>query len=141
MAQETVSTSGGNATGSGGSASYTVGQVAYTQQSSTSGSVSAGVQQGYEIAVVNNIGSALSNGIDCKAFPNPAVNQLILTVTTENISGLSYGLYDMNGKLIVSDKVNANSVSVNMEKISSATYFLKIIRNKIEIKTFKIVKL
>jgi hypothetical protein len=47
QAQETVSTSGGNASGSGGSASYTIGQVAYTSNTSSAGTVSQGIQQPY----------------------------------------------------------------------------------------------
>jgi hypothetical protein len=44
-AQETITTSGGNASGSGGSVSFTVGQVAYTTNTSSAGTVSQGVQQ------------------------------------------------------------------------------------------------
>ena len=38
-AQETVPSAGGNATGTGGTSSYTVGQLVYTTNASTSGSV------------------------------------------------------------------------------------------------------
>lgn len=44
-AQESVNTTGGNASGSGGSASYSVGQVVYTSNTETSGSVAQGVLQ------------------------------------------------------------------------------------------------
>ena len=141
IAQETVPASGGNATGSGGSAGYTIGQVAYTQQSPTSGSVSAGVQQAYEITVVNSIAEAKNINLSVKAYPNPTTDFLTLEVKDFEQSTLLFQLFDMSGKLIVSDKVNANSETVNMKNIPSATYFLKIIHNNLEIKTFKIVKL
>jgi hypothetical protein len=42
-AQNAIPASGGNATGSGGSVSYTFGQVVYTTKSGTGGSVAQGV--------------------------------------------------------------------------------------------------
>ena len=45
QAQQSVNTTGGNASGSGGSVSYSVGQVVYTYHSSSSGQMNQGVQQ------------------------------------------------------------------------------------------------
>jgi hypothetical protein len=46
-AQKSVNTGGGNATGSGGSMSFSIGQVFYKYYSNTSGSMNQGVQQVY----------------------------------------------------------------------------------------------
>lgn len=54
-AQEAIPASGGNATGSGGSVSYSVGQVEYSSNTGSGGSVAAGVQQPYEISVVTGL--------------------------------------------------------------------------------------
>jgi len=53
-AQESVNVTGGNATGTGGSASYSVGQVAYTVISGTGGSAEQGVQHVYNVSVVSS---------------------------------------------------------------------------------------
>ena len=50
MAQQAINASGANATGSGGSVSYSVGQVLYTTNSGSNGSSAQGVQQPYEIS-------------------------------------------------------------------------------------------
>lgn len=50
QAQETTLTAGGEATGSGGSVSYSIGQLFYMTKTGTTGSVSEGVQQPIEIA-------------------------------------------------------------------------------------------
>jgi len=42
QAQEAVSASSGNAAGSGGTVSYTIGQVAYTTNTGASGSITLG---------------------------------------------------------------------------------------------------
>ena len=55
QAQTSVNTIGGNASGSGGSASYSVGQVVYQAHSGTNASIIEGVQQPYEILVVTQI--------------------------------------------------------------------------------------
>ena len=55
LAQESVSTSGSNASGTGGAVSYTVGQVAYTNSSGSNGSVSVGVQQAYTITATTGV--------------------------------------------------------------------------------------
>ena len=52
QAQESVNSTGGNATGSGGTVSYTIGQVGYTTNTGSNGSVAQGVQQAYEILTV-----------------------------------------------------------------------------------------
>jgi uncharacterized protein (TIGR02145 family) len=49
--QNTISAAGGNAKGSGGSASFTVGQIFYTKLSGTNGTVVQGIQQPYEISM------------------------------------------------------------------------------------------
>ncbi len=46
-AQEVISASGGNATGSGGSVSYSVGQLFFMTHTGADGSVAEGVQQPY----------------------------------------------------------------------------------------------
>ena len=50
QSQDTVAISGGEATGSGGTSSYTLGQVFYTVTNANSGSISQGVQQNFRIA-------------------------------------------------------------------------------------------
>ena len=83
QAQETVTTAGGEASGSGGTASYTVGQVFYTTQTGTNGNtVAQGVQQPFEISVVTGIPEAKGINLSVSAYPNPATDYL--TVKVEN---------------------------------------------------------
>ena len=68
--QTTATTSGGEASGSGGTATYTVGQVVYHTHSGTNGSVAEGVQQPYEISVVTGIEETAISLINISAYPN-----------------------------------------------------------------------
>ena len=55
QAQQAPSSAGGDATGTGGSSSYTVGQSVCTTAAGTGGSSSQGVQQAYKIDVISSV--------------------------------------------------------------------------------------
>ena len=72
---QVLSASGGDATGSGGSVAYIVGQIVYTTHTGTTGSVSQGVEQAYEISSVSIKETSLN--ISMSVFPNPTSDFLI----------------------------------------------------------------
>ena len=80
-AQSAIVPVGGDAQGSTGSVSYTVGQVAVKTVQSSGGSVSVsvaeGVQQAYEIQTVG-ISDYPQIVLNAKVFPNPTENQFQL---------------------------------------------------------------
>ncbi len=140
QAQESVNTTGSNASGSGGSVSYTVGQVVYTTNTGTNGSVAQGVQQPYEISVVTAIEEAKGINLSVSAYPNPTTDFLNLKVENYDNTNLSYQLFDMNGKLLETKKIEGNQTSIVMSNLVPATYFVKVTESNKEVKTFKIIK-
>lgn len=139
-AQEAIPASGGTASGGGGSASYTIGQMAYTLNSGTSGSVSQGVQQPYEILVLTGADERWDIGLTMKAYPNPTTNYLTLQLNNSELSGVTYQLTDMSGRLLESKRVESKETTISMSHYTSSSYFLKVIQNNNAIKTFKIIK-
>lgn len=137
-AQESVNATGGDASGSGGSTSYSVGQVVYTTNTGTSGSEAQGVLQPFEISVVLGIEEA--DIIKLSAYPNPTIDNLTLTIEEFELSNLSYQLYDMQGRLLQSKKLTDTKTQINMSNYGTSVYFVKIIQENKEIKTFKIIK-
>jgi hypothetical protein len=140
IAQEVLTASGGNASGSGGSASYTVGQIAYNTYSGSNGSVAQGVQQPFEISVVTAIEEGKEINLNCKVYPNPATYFLVLKVENLNKKNLSYQLYDSDGKLLELRKVESDETTISMENFKPSIYLLKVIQNNKDIKSFKIIK-
>jgi len=138
--QSTITTSGGNGSGSGGNISFTVGQIAYQIFPGSTGSVAHGVQQPYEISVVTDIEGALGISLECKVYPNPTNDFLTLTIKDYDIQYLSYQLMGLNGNLIESKKVLSGEIVIGMRSLPSGTYFLWLTHNKKQIKTFKIIK-
>ncbi len=140
QAQESANASGGDASGSGGSVSWSIGQVAYQTPKGTTGSITEGVQQPYEIFAVTGIEEAKHISLSVSVFPNPATDYLILTVDEFALSNLSCQLYDLNGRLLSSRKIKERRTSIAMESLGPATYFIKVVRDNRQIKTFKIIK-
>jgi len=143
QAQESVNATGGNASGSGGTVAYSVGQVVYTTNIGTNGSVAQGVQQPFEISVVTGLEEAKGINLTVSAYPNPTTDYLTLEVdasTTLSIQSMAYQLYDMQGKLLQNEKITSNQASIVMSNLVPATYFVKVIQSNKELKTFKIIK-
>jgi len=139
-AQETIPASGGNATGSGGTASYSIGQIVYTTSIGSNGSVSQGVQQPYEISIIDGVEEAKDIALATFAYPNPTVDLLTLKVVNYNVENLSYALSDINGKLLVYQKIIGNETTIEMKNYPNAIYFLKVVHGEKEVKLFKIIK-
>lgn len=139
-AQESTVAAGGNASGSGGNISYSIGQTVDTNHSSPGFEVTSGVQQPYEISIELGVENNLAS-LHLNAYPNPTIDDLTLNVgDIETSAVLSFKLFDMHGKLIDSNRITGTSKTISMGSLPASIYFLKVIRNNKEIKTFKIIK-
>lgn len=138
--QQTVTSTGGTAIGSGGSVTYTVGQVAYKTFSGSSGSVAQGVQQPWEISTVTAIEDAGGISLGMKVYPNPTSGSLLLIIKDFDRKDLRYRIYDMNGLLLQDKEIQSDETEIMMNDLTSSMYILKIVSNKLEIKVFKIIK-
>jgi len=138
-AQEAILATSSEAAGSGGTVSYSVGQIAYTSQAGSNGSVLQGVQQPYEIFSAVGIENA-NIKLEMSAFPNPTTDNLTLTINDLEFSNLTFQVFDVNGKLLQGKKIAGNQTAIDFGKYSSGIYFLKIMQGKVEIKSFKVIK-
>jgi hypothetical protein len=138
--QETIPATGGTATGTGGSATYTVGQLVYNQFTGSSGFTIQGVQQPYEISTVTAIENTEDITLGCTVYPNPTEGIIKLVIKSFEDDNMRFRLYDMNGVLLQDIKIEDKETVISMENLKSAIYFLEVIKNKIEVKVFKIVK-
>ena len=137
-AQSTIPASGGNATGTGGSVSYSVGQIIYTTNLGTGGSVAQGVQQPYEISVVTSLKN--TEGISLNIYPNPTKGIVKLIIRTKDFDNLKYQLYDLSGILLQDKKIDTEETEISMGNLMQSIYFLKVLSGNKELKTFKIIK-
>jgi hypothetical protein len=139
QAQQNVVSSGGDATGSGGGSSYSIGQVVYTTNSGSTGTVAQGIQQAYSINTLSNPElTALT--LSVQTYPNPTKNIIVLALANVDLTDLSYVLYDINGRTIANALVNQAQTQIGMQNLTSGVYILKVNQNNAELKSFKIIK-
>ena len=139
QAQQATNASGGDATGSGGTLAYSVGQVVYTTNTGSTGSVAQGVQQSYIFSTLGIEETALN--ISLTAFPNPTTENITLQISDYNNEKLLYQLFDMQGKQLSNGQIVAQQTQLNMNSLPAATYFVNVVNqeNKI-VQSFKIIK-
>ena len=135
---QVLSATGGDASGSGGTVAYSVGQIVYTTSTGTSGSVAQGVEQAYEISSVGIKETALN--ISLSIFPNPTSDYLILKVQDYNNEALSYSLLDEQGKLVLNEQITNQVTQVAMSNLARGAYFINVLQENKKIQTFKIIK-
>ncbi|MCR5551120.1 MAG: T9SS type A sorting domain-containing protein [Bacteroidales bacterium] len=139
--QSDVVTAGGTATGSGGSATYTVGQIAVQRATNGSNYIIEGVQQPYEIQVVG-LNEYPGIALQAIVYPNPTQHFVQLRVSNYEIPsyGLTAQLFDGNGKFLEQYQVTDMETRMDLEKYPTATYQLRILNKDLLLKTFKVVK-
>lgn len=143
-AQTTVTTSGDNAEGVGGSATYTIGQIVYQYNDAINGdNLSEGVQQAYEISEI--LGVPTHIGLDVSVFPNPAADYINLKFIDKSFysqwpNGLTIEIMDIRGRLINRLKTRKAITRIDIKNLDEAAYFMNILSKRSIIKTFKFIK-
>ena len=128
QAQQATTASGGDASGSGGTVAFSVGQVVYTANTNASGTVSQGVQQAFEIFTLSIKETELN--ISLKAFPNPTLNNLTLQISDYKNEKLSYQLYDIQGRLLNNGQIVAQQTNIEMTSLPTAIYFINVVNQE-----------
>ena len=136
--QENLSTLGDEATGSGGTSSYSVGQLAYIPISGSNGTTMYGVQQSIELYTLSNPElKALT--LLAATYPNPTTD-IILKLNNSNLTSLYYTMYNIQGKTVSKGEVLDEETQIRMQHLGTGTYILKVNQSSKEIKSFKIIK-
>lgn len=138
QAQQTTASAGGDASGIGGTFSYSIGQVVYTYIYGSDVIVAEGVQQPYEILTLGLDNYQIS--LVVQAYPNPTNDYLLLNLNSIGLSNTLFHLYDLHGGLIETRTIVNPIETICMENLPSSIYFLKVTNNNKEIKSFKIIK-
>ena len=139
ISQEIISSTNGDSSGSGGSSSYTIGQVFFNTIESDYGSLVQGVQQPFEFQTLSTP-ALLTVQLTAVTYPNPTTDFVLLKILDTALENLQYTLFDLNGKTIVSKKINSFSTRITMKNFAIGLYLLKLTKNNQPLKTFKIIK-
>ena len=139
-AQSNVVATGGEATGNGGSVSFSVGQVAIQYNSDGTASVSEGVQQPYEISVIG-VDEYPGITLNATVYPNPTANTVTLSIEEPVFKARQFQVFDSNGKLLISNKITSNEISIDFSTLAPGAYLLRVSDDQTVLKTFRVVKM
>lgn len=138
QAQQAVVPAGGEATGNGGTVSYTTGQVTSATVSSSNGSVAQGVQQPYEVIATSLVQE--SNGqLLATAFPNPASSFINIHIQSMVDQG-NYRLMDALGQLVLQGRFGGTDDTIDLASLPAASYHLVLFTGAKPIGTFTVIK-
>lgn len=140
-AQNAIISSGSNASGAGGSVSYSAGQVVYRTQTSTIGKINQGVQQPYEF-YITSVATNRNILLEMMVYPNPTRTVVNLRIdNAENKEDLFYLLYDIKGTLLKQQNIINQITEIPLSDFAVGNYILKVTNQQLEIlQTFKIIK-
>ena len=141
--QAAVLPAGGDASGSGGSVAYSIGQAAYTHIDGESGRISLGVQQPHFVIMVNT--EELDIQIDATLYPNPVRDEIYLVlhdapVESLDINELSLRLHDVAGREIIRKNIADETTSLSLHELSESVYILTVYHKNVALKSFRIFK-
>ena len=142
LAQKNITTSGGNATGTNGAVSYTIGQIDCQTNSGSNGTVTEGVQQPYEIFEVS-VSDYEGIAFDCLIYPNPTNDALHLRIADYEqlgFSGFHFSVFDLTGKLLMQHEIFEEHTEISMGNLPKGTYMLNVLTDHQVAKAFKIIK-
>ncbi len=134
-AQKNTLAAGGKAVGSQGSACFSIGQIDYGCMSSNDASMTMGMQQPYEIALVTDIHkTAILSQVS--VYPNPVTDVLNVNLPPDLPTIMT--LNDGAGKLILTQN-STGPATVDMNELPTGLYYLQVSAGS-EIKTYKLIK-
>lgn len=137
FSQKATVTAGGDATGPNGSVSYTIGQIDYISVTS-SGSVYQGVQQPYELYVLET--AEWNSDFSITAYPNPVVSFLTVDIGDNSSQPFKYVLVDANGRTVAQGELKEKETQLDVRELASSSYFLNILLNEQLVRSYKLVK-
>lgn len=139
-AQESFPSGGGNINGNMVKVSYTFGQMFFTSYEYDTISINEGVQQAYEIYQYAATEEFENIKLVYSLYPNPSNGLLNLQFDKSSFDDFEYEIYDNNAQLIKKEKIVSNQTIIDLSANPAGTYFVRITKNSIDAKIFKIVK-
>ncbi len=136
--QHTVSTTGGHFKSTGGSTSFTVGQVVYVLKKGNGPYLNEGVQQVYtkkttpieELVYLKEV----------LLYPNPTQETMTLILSSKEDVQVRYTIMDYLGKEIRNGNILSEKSEISLVDLPSGNYFISL-KSKKENRIFKIVKI
>lgn len=135
VSQDVVSTQGDSYSNANASIDFTIGEVVISTGSDGTNDITQGFHQtkwSY-VGLENH-----SPKYDVTIFPNPTED--VLNVQTLQFDNVTYMIFDVNGKLILHDKLSEEITAIEVGQLAPGSYSLILKDNQQKLKTFKLIK-
>lgn len=137
LGQQATVAGGGDGSGSGGSISFSVGQVGYLFTASPAGGLSAGVQQTYPELDIS-VGEIVES-YAMRLYPNPTRTYTILELPVDGAAWRAE-LCDARGRTVAEFAGLSEANNLDLSAVSSGMYHLRIYRNASYAGHFKVMR-
>jgi hypothetical protein len=135
FAQEVVAAQGDSYSTTNASIDFTIGEVII--DTGTDGTNT--ITQGFHQSNWNFLGvEDYSQNFDATIFPNPT--QDILTIKAPRFEGVTYMLYDAQGKLVMKDALSSVQTAIQVRNLAPGSYSLTLSNESNYLKTYKLIK-
>ena len=139
--QTSVNTCGGDGTGNGGSVAFSIGQVFFQVVEDPQISFSEGVQQAFEISIVDGIEEEDPLSFVISAFPNPTMDVLHIELKDEFTGSVMFQVHDAIGNLIQEGEVSTSKFTIQTTDWSGGAYYLHVYNtDSLQSSTLKFIK-
>lgn len=140
IAQEACVAGGGDGSSFEGSVSYSIGVVFYTTEETEEGTITQGVQQ-VKQDVVTKAEKVESTVVEMNVFPNPIVSIAQFNLSISDFTNVNYRVMNMEGKVLLSEKVYTAQTTFSLEEYPSGVYFLVVTISNHELQKFELIKI
>lgn len=136
--QVSVNSSGGEAIGSNGSVSFSVGQVDYINFSSAQNMMSEGVQQPIELYTVKI--EELQEKVYLTLYPNPTTQNLWLQFDGAVHNRKKIEVYSISGQKVKSLEIDESKPQLDVSDLANGTYIIRVYAHGTVLFTKRFVK-
>ncbi|TVR42250.1 MAG: T9SS C-terminal target domain-containing protein [Bacteroidia bacterium] len=138
VAPVVIASSGGEGEAGGIHIQWTVGELATETLTGANMILTQGFHQPH--IIVTSIDEIPDTEAVIVAFPNPATDYIAVEQRSGAREGLHFGLYDLQGRRVLSGQLEPHHTSLDLIDVKAGTYFLHIYDDSKTLQTFKVVK-
>ena len=133
---QVIGSAGNTATNSNTQLSWTIGEPITNTATNTNSILTQGFNQ--SVLVITAIDDNQNSNITIS--PNPTADFVIISINVNDLQNAQYLLHDINGKLVLQNKITDKQTKLSFIELANSTYFVDVVTKNQKTKTFKIIK-
>lgn len=133
---QVIGTAGNTATNANTQLSWTIGEPITNTATNPNNILTQGFNQ--SVLLITAIDEKQNSNITVS--PNPTADFITISIHKNELQNAQYLLLDINGKLILQNKIQDTQTKISFTELPKATYFVEVLTNNQKTKTFKIIK-